>query len=105
MWDLPLGQQVSDLRGGRKINVDAEDKRALDALGFSYEKANPHAKRWESVVFPALVHYVKENGTTKIVARYKIPSTDAWPVKWHGLALGSTLSRMKRGLVHPSDKY
>ena len=36
MWDLPLGQQVSDLRGGRHIKVDAEDKRALEALGFSF---------------------------------------------------------------------
>ena len=77
--------------------LDEEDKRALEALGFSYEKVNPWTKRWNSIVFPALVHYVKENGTAKMVQRYKIPNTDAWPVKWHGLALGQTLSKMKRG--------
>ena len=77
--------------------MDQEDKRFLELLGFSYE--NPSTKRWNSVVFPALVQYVKEFGTTKIPVKFKIPLTDAWPVKWHGLALGQTLYGMKRGRV------
>lgn len=57
-------------------------------------------KRWNSVVFPALVNFVKVNGTAKIPSRYTIPSIDAWPDKWHGVALGQTLSQMKRGSAY-----
>ena len=64
MWDLPLGRQVSELRSGRHIKVDEEDKRALEALGFSIENTN--TKRWNSLVFPALMHYCQEyHGASK----------------------------------------
>jgi hypothetical protein len=86
---------VSHLRSGKGIKLDEEDKRSLEALGFSYE--DPSTKRWNSVVFPALCQYWQENGMADIPVKFKIPATDDWPVKWHGLALGQTLSEMRRG--------
>ena len=58
MWDLPLGHQVSQLRGGRHIKVDEEDKRALEALGYK----SPD-ETMEFSCFSSAGHYVQENGT------------------------------------------
>jgi len=52
--------------------------------------------RWKHWGFHLGISFFFSSGPLR---HYKIPSTDAWPAKWHGLALGSTLSRMKRGLT------
>ena len=87
-WGGALGNQVSQLRNGKSMKLDDEDKKSLEDLGFSIESAS--TKRWNSVVFPALCQYWQENGTAQISQKFKIPATGDWPAKWHGLALGDT---------------
>jgi hypothetical protein len=92
LWGMKLGRMVSRIRSAEAyVRCDQERRHWLDSIGFDWD---PFERQWQSTQ-QAFETYLQEHGDLVVKQSFVVPSCSPWSEKLWGMALGTTVNRIR----------
>eukprot|EP01036_Dinobryon_divergens_P055439 gene55439-74029_t len=106
LWGHRLGEELKTLREQKK-NIPVHIIEKFDAIGFRWIKSpTPRTLRTLELVVDALLAYKRIYGNLSVPQKFVIPMNDSnWPSTCWGYRLGTTVTRIRHGLMFQSKDF